>query len=105
MKMTHMTITQNLAVGSIARAALDNVGGYRDAELKDWHVDVVGDAVIVRVEAGYVNDEGSALSFTCRARGVFVVGARGGVKVISGGSKHASKNDLRRHPLIYGFEK
>lgn len=98
-----MTPKQNRVIAHIARRALEAMSTLREVEFKRWEVSAIGGNIFsVIVETGYINDDDSMLSLT-RKRGHFFVGPRGSIRAVTY-SKNTKQRNLRKYPLIYGFD-
>jgi len=90
------------AVARIQKAALNRVPS-ADGQIKRLRlVEISSKTLMVICEAGTKGDEGTLAKVFCRARGTFMVGPRGGIKALDH-ARHATKQDVKRAPLIYGW--
>jgi len=85
-------------------------GGRSEVNVKLFKVERVHlNSVSVVIEMGGVNDAGTLAAVVCRTRGHFFIGPRGGIKSaglitpMGARAKKAGAGNLKRHPLIYGW--
>ena len=97
-----MNKSQVNAVARIQKAALSRVPS-ADGRIKRLRlVEISSKTLMVICEAGTKDDEGTLAKVFCRARGTFMVGPRGGIKALDH-ARHATKQDAKRSPLIFGW--
>lgn len=96
-----MNLAQVNAVARIQKAALRQVSS-EGGQVKQLRLVEVGKTLMVICEAGTEGDEGTLARVFCRAKGTFTVGPRGGIKAHDR-AKHATKQEAKQAPLIYGW--